>query len=248
MLASTDPSQDDVTAMIVELSTAMAEIRLVPDKSKLEDLIAKTEGSTDATVKALRTQAIALLANDLATQEEVDALVEELEVAIENAGKPSGGNSSSGNKGSSSSNTSGGNVYAGEGTAVVTSSASVVTAAKSVVSDTTAPFVFEERQRILLQDDSRQRQHGNAELHGWQRQRAQDAVCGEGWQRLLLPRLCDRNAGPEHGRLHADAGRSAGPPVCGYHWISSFRDTIERSSNIFEAMGSPGIPGTSLFL
>ena len=142
LLASTDPSQEDVTAMIVELSTAMAEIRLVPDKSKLEDLIAKTEGSTDATVKALRTQAIALLANDLATQEEVDALVEELEVAIENAGKPSGGNSSSGNKGSSSSNTSGGNVYAGEGTAVVTSSASVVTAAKSVVSDTTAPFVL----------------------------------------------------------------------------------------------------------
>ena len=142
LLASTDPSQDNVTAMIVELSTAMAEIRLVPDKSKLEDLIAKTEGSTDATVKALRTQAIALLANDLATQEEVDALVEELEVAIENAGKPSGGNSSSGNKGSSSSNTSGGNVYAGEGTAVVTSSASVVTAAKSVISDTTMPFVL----------------------------------------------------------------------------------------------------------
>ena len=83
-----------------------------------------------------------MLANDLATQEEVDALVEELEVAIENAGKPSGGNSSSGNKGSSSSNTSGGNVYAGEGTAVVTSSASVVTAAKSVVSDTTVNFTL----------------------------------------------------------------------------------------------------------
>ena len=100
--------------MIVELSTAMAEIRLVPDKSKLEDLIAETAGSTDATVKALRKQAIALLANDLATQEEVDALVEELEDAIENAGKPSGGNYSSGNKGSRYSNTSGGNVYAGE--------------------------------------------------------------------------------------------------------------------------------------
>lgn len=46
----------------------------MPDKSKLEDLIAETADSTDATVKALRTQAIALLANDLATQEEVDAL------------------------------------------------------------------------------------------------------------------------------------------------------------------------------
>jgi ElaB/YqjD/DUF883 family membrane-anchored ribosome-binding protein len=142
LVAQEDPSQADVETMTSRLSVAMAEIRLIPDKSKLEDLIAETADSTDATVKALRTQAIALLANDLATQEEVDALVEELEAAIENAGKPSGGNSSSGNKGSSSSNTSGGNVYAGEGTAVVTSSASVVTAAKSVVSDTTVNFTL----------------------------------------------------------------------------------------------------------
>ena len=142
LVAQEDPSQADVETMTSRLSVAMAEIRLIPDKSKLEDLIAETADSTDATVKALRTQAIALLANDLATQEEVDALAEELEAAIENAGKPSGGNSSSGNKGSSSSNTSGGNVYAGEGTAVVTSSASVVTAAKSVVSDTTVNFTL----------------------------------------------------------------------------------------------------------
>ena len=144
LLDSTDPSQDDVTDMIVELATAMAEIRLVPDKSKLEDLVAETAGSTDAQVVALRTQAVALLANNTATQEEVDALVEALEAAVANAGNTSGTGSSSsgGNKGSSSSGSSHGNTYAGEGTAVVTSSASVVAAAKSVISDTTVNFTL----------------------------------------------------------------------------------------------------------
>ena len=168
LLASTDPSQDDVTAMIVELSTAMAEIRLVPDKSKLEDLIAKTEGSTDATVKALRTQAIALLANDLATQEEVDALVEDRRQFLQRkqglqlfeyfwrkclCGRRNGGCDLLRIR------SDGGEIRGFRYNSAV---------------------CFEERQRILLQDDGRQRQHGNAELHSWQRQRAQDAVCGEG--------------------------------------------------------------------
>ena len=91
LLASTDPSQEDVTAMIVELTTAMANIRLIPDTSKLEDLIAKTEGNTDAKVMALRKQAIELLAGGMASQEEVDALADALETAMKNANKPSGG-------------------------------------------------------------------------------------------------------------------------------------------------------------
>ena len=82
--------------MIVELTTAMANIRLIPDTSKLEDLIAKTEGNTDAKVMALRKQAIELLAGGMASQEEVDALADALETAMKNANKPSGGGSSSG--------------------------------------------------------------------------------------------------------------------------------------------------------
>ena len=144
LLASTDPSQEDVTAMIVELTTAMANIRLIPDTSKLEDLIAKTEGNTDAKVMALRKQAIELLAGGMASQEEVDALADALETAMKNANKPSGGGSSSGGHKGSSSSSGGDTSYAGEGiaSAVVGSSATVGTAAKSVISDTTAPFIL----------------------------------------------------------------------------------------------------------
>ena len=135
LLASTDPSQEDVTAMIVELTTAMANIRLIPDTSKLEDLIAKTEGNTDAKVMALRKQAIELLAGGMASQEEVDALADALETAMKNANKPSGGGSSSGGHKGSSSGSGGDTSYAGEGiaSAVVGSSATVGTAAKSVI-------------------------------------------------------------------------------------------------------------------
>ena len=96
----------------------------------------------DAKVVTLREEAIALLADGMATQDEVDALVDALETAVKNASKPSSGGSSGGHKGGGSSN--GGGSYAGEGTvaAVVTPATPVVPAAKSVISDTTMPFVL----------------------------------------------------------------------------------------------------------
>lgn len=137
-----DPVQAEVETMTSRLAVAMAKLRLIPDTTKLEELIEKTKDYTDAKVVTLREEAIALLADGMATQDEVDALVDELETAVKNASKPSSGGSSGGHKGGGSSN--GGGSYAGEGTvaAVVTPAIPVVPAAKSVISDTTMPFVL----------------------------------------------------------------------------------------------------------
>lgn len=137
-----DPAQAEVETMTSRLAVAMAKLRLIPDTTKLEELIEKTKDYTDAKVVTLREEAIALLADGMATQDEVDALVDALETAVKNASKPSSGGSSGGHKGGGSSN--GGGSYAGEGTvaAVVTPATPVVPAAKSVISDTTMPFVL----------------------------------------------------------------------------------------------------------
>ena len=139
LLRTEEPAQEDVTAMIVELASAMAEIRLIPDTSKLQDLIDKTANNKNAAVQALRDQAIALIESGSATQEEVDAIEKELRTAVNDAANSSSG--SSNKKGSGSSGKGGS--YAGEGIAVVGASApAVVAAAKSVISDTTAPFTL----------------------------------------------------------------------------------------------------------
>ena len=134
-----NPAQPDVETMTSRLAVAMAEIRLVPDKSKLEDLIEKTEGSSDAKVLDIRARAIEMLADPMATQDDVDALVKEYET-VTKEDVNSSGNGSSGHKGGSGKTPS---VGAGTATAVVApATPAVVAAAKSVISDTTAPFTL----------------------------------------------------------------------------------------------------------
>ena len=118
---------------------------------------------------ALRKQAIELLAGGMASQEEVDALADALETAMKNANKPSGGGSSSGGHKGSSSGSGGDTSYAGEGiaSAVVGSSATVGTAAKSVISDTTAPFILKRGSAYCFKMTV---VNGSAAtLHGWKR-------------------------------------------------------------------------------
>ena len=82
--------QPEVNKAYNELVTAFLNLRLVPDKSLLEDLINKAEGldsanytkaSFDGLTKALD-EAKAVFENPNATQEEVDSVKAELEKAI----------------------------------------------------------------------------------------------------------------------------------------------------------------------
>ena len=57
-----DPAQAEVETMTSRLAVAMAKLRLIPDTTKLEELIEKTKDYTDAKVVTLREEAIALLA------------------------------------------------------------------------------------------------------------------------------------------------------------------------------------------
>ena len=91
----------------------------------------------------------------------------------------------------------------------MTSSASVVTAAKSVVSDTTVNFTLKRGSAYCFK---------MTVVNGSTATPSFTVGNGSVLKTQYVAKV--RNAGPEHGRLHADAGRSAGSPVCGYHWIN----------------------------
>ena len=130
------------------LNSAMADLRLIPDKSALEELVADVQAMnlnkyTSASrnrVKASLQVALNVLNDPNATQDDVDAIFEKLynnKEALETKSSGSSGGSSSSSSGRPAANTS------GAGTAVaVTNGASAVAKAASVVSDTTIDFTM----------------------------------------------------------------------------------------------------------
>ena len=152
----------------------------------------------------------------------MDSVVKTLKKA--QAGLETVSNSSSGgsHKGSGSSSSSG--KTSGEGTAVAVPSA-VVAAAQGVAaqqayvrSDTTLPFTLKHGQAYCFKMTAVGTEAvpsftvGNGDV-------LKTPVCGKGWQRLLLPSLCDRRTGPERRRLHHPAGPERAETVRCNHWL-----------------------------
>ncbi|WP_195985545.1 glycoside hydrolase family 2 TIM barrel-domain containing protein [Clostridium sp. D33t1_170424_F3] len=156
LLAKEEPAQSELDAMVERLVTAIMNLRLIPDKSYLEDMINDTrdiqpDGYTKESYEALRDAydyALGVYNDPNATEEQVKDAADKLalrkaglvaETPSGNNNKPSGG-SSSGNKKPTGGKTT------GTGTAVVTnpvvSAAQNVMGQKSVRSDTTANFTL----------------------------------------------------------------------------------------------------------
>ena len=106
ILAKEDATQEEIDAAYAQLQNAVFGLRLIPDKSKLEDLIQDaekvdtskyTEESANAFTAALN-HAKEVFANENATEEDVKAAEEGLKVAKENlVAKADEGNSGTGN-------------------------------------------------------------------------------------------------------------------------------------------------------
>ena len=148
-----ESSQKEINKAAQALTEAMANLRKIPNKSALQarvenlkamDLSQYTSSSRRKLLNTLH-DAETLLNNPNATQEKIDAMVEELDKDTKALETPS--SSGSGNKGGSSGKGSGGRT-SGEGTAVAVTTPAVVSGAASVaktasvVSDTTVNFTL----------------------------------------------------------------------------------------------------------
>lgn len=135
-------TQSAYDTMQTRLALAMTKIRIIPDKSKLQELIDKTASVSDTSVKTAREAVIAAMDADPQTMGVAYyALQDAYEAYLKNASKPDvdDHDTSSGSHGSGSS--SGNSSYSGEGYATVGAPAGAVTNV-SVVSDTTLPFTL----------------------------------------------------------------------------------------------------------
>ncbi|WP_050699080.1 beta-galactosidase small subunit-related protein [Anaeromassilibacillus senegalensis] len=157
LLAKEEPTQTELDKMVNRLVLAIANLRLIPDKSYLEELV---DGDKDinedeytpasyAAYKAAYTVALAVLNDPNATEKEVNGAANTLETrrnglvrkAEDKPNTDNGNTGSNTNKGSSSSSNSAkaGNSYGNEGTAVV-GAAQAILGKATVVSDTTVDF------------------------------------------------------------------------------------------------------------
>ncbi|AYE35153.1 discoidin domain-containing protein [Clostridium septicum] len=109
ILVNENVNQEDVDRAYNELLKAYLDLRLIPDKSLLEELVKEVESidlskytvnSANKVRKALE-KAKKVLANKEATQEEVDSALEELRISKNSLVANAGSNSSNNNSGSS---------------------------------------------------------------------------------------------------------------------------------------------------
>lgn len=111
ILANTDVIQEEVDSAYNTLLKSYLDLRLIPDKSKLEDLINKAKNIdlskyTEESVNELKTQlsrANEVFVNEEATQEEVNDVTKSLDKALNNLVAKGNGNGGSGNNGSGNS-------------------------------------------------------------------------------------------------------------------------------------------------
>ena len=91
-MANTDVIQEEVDSAYNTLLKSYLDLRLIPDKSKLEDLINKAKNIdlskyTEESVNELKTQltkANEVFVNEEATQEEINEVTKSLDTALNN--------------------------------------------------------------------------------------------------------------------------------------------------------------------